>query len=80
MVDTAASIFVGSTVAVAGSAAAIGIGFAAVGTFTAGIVRHWYFGIAAAAAAAADADAAADAAADAVAVVARLSLRSLLLP
>ena len=66
MVDTAAGIFVGSTVA-AGSAAAIGIGFAAVGTFTAGIMRHWYFGVAAAAA-------------DAVAVVALLSLRSLLLP
>ena len=73
MVDIAAGIFVGSTVAAAGSAAAIGIGFAAVGTFTAGIVRHWYFGVAAAAADS-------DAAADAVAVVARLSLRSLLLP
>ena len=68
MGDIAAGIFVGSTVAAAGSAAAIGIDFAAAGTFAAGIVRHWYFGVAAAAAA------------DAVAVVALLSLRSLLLP
>ena len=75
MVDIAAGIFVGSTVAAAGSAAAIGIDFAAAGTFAAGIVRHWYFGVVAAAAAAG-----ADAAADAVAVVVRLSLCLLLLP
>ena len=73
MVDTAAGIFVGSTVAAAGSAATMGIDFAAVGTLGAGIVRYWYCGVAAAAADS-------DAYADAVAVVARLSLRSLLLP